>query len=195
MSDAAEDADPSRPLSRDELADGAPYNGTVARTLLDQGILALNDLLDSKKQFEVKAIALLAAMAPAAAATIGGPVIGQDVLKFELIWLLSGALFVVAAVACVFSLREMQYGAPGLEDPRDWLCDRWLRPSEEGVEKFGDAEKAARLHAMLAHDIGAQIRRTIDANKDKIEKISAAIYFGMFGAAAALVAAVLEVMN
>lgn len=187
-------SDPSEPWSRDALADGGPYNALVVRSLLDQGVLALQDLLDTKKQFESKAIALLAVFVPAAAATIGSLILSKDILRFEYVWGLAGILFVFASIFLVFALREMDYGAPGIE-PRDWLCERWLKPSQEHGITFGDAEKASRLHAMLAHDLGKQIEQTTKSNEHKVQQISAAIYFGAVAAVVVLVGTALEVLT
>lgn len=187
MGAAMTDRDESTALTREDIADGGPFDPVVARTLLDLGLLAVEDLLDAKKQFEVKAIALQAAFIPGAVAALGAPIVAK--LDYGAVWLFSGLLFTFATVGCVFTLRGRKYGAAGI-DPRPWLNERWLSRQHSAAP---DGEKAARLHAMLAYDIGSQVELSERANSDKANLIRNSTMVGIFATISALIATGLEV--
>jgi hypothetical protein len=171
-------------LSRDQISAGGPYDPAVSRVLLEQGVLAVNDMLDAKKQFEVKAIALLAVYVPATAATLGAPIAMS--LDYAPLWFLSGVLFAIASLSCIRVLGREQYGSAGI-DPRPWMTMHWLKVDAN------DPEKAARLHALLAHDVGQQFEISEKRNNRKAHYIEYAIRFSWFAAFAAALAVALDV--
>lgn len=183
--------DPLQALNRDQLRTLGPYNPAVARMLLDQGTLAIQDLLDTKKQYETKAIALLTAFTQIALAEIGATFIAQDLIYWDPVFIMSGVLFSFAAFACAWSLREMRYGSPGL-DPREWLTPRHLASDLAGAD-INENAQAARLAAILAHDAGLQLTACRKANNTKMNLVSAGIFLGLGGLIVALLGSAGEI--
>lgn len=184
----------AKELSREEIATATGHHEGVARILLDQGNIAVQDLLDTKKQYESKAVALLTAFIQISIAEIGATFIAQDQIAYEYAFIGSGVLFAFAAFACAWSLREMRYGSPGV-DPRRWLRPRHLFDDPGGGEPKGSMHKAARLMATIAHDLGGQLDYCAKSNKRKEQLVSAAIFLGVGGLVVTLVAGFAEVFG
>jgi|JI10StandDraft_1071094.scaffolds.fasta_scaffold57403_3 hypothetical protein len=187
-----DDIDPLKALDREQLRTLGPYSRPVAEMLLDQGTIAIQDLLDTKKQYETKAIALLTAFTQIALAEIGATFIAQELIYWDSIFIMSGVLFSFAAFACAWSLREMRYGSPGI-DPREWLMPRHLIANTTGDATTGDEAKTARLAAILAHDAGLQLAACRKANAIKMNLVSAAIFLGLGALAVALLGSAGEI--
>ena len=172
------------PYSRNELREGLKLHPTAAKILLDQGTLAVQDLLDAKKQFEAKAFALLAGNVAFAGALLGVVMRSEPTEVAKVILFLAGVSFALAAIAAAVALFDVRYGAAGV-DPRGWLTSRALTDVPEDVVT-GDEHKAARLCALLAHDLGKHVEACQKANSQKAMQLSAALTFTLVGIVVAI---------
>jgi hypothetical protein len=159
-------------LSLQELR-SSKINPEIAREAYEQAEMRLTDMLETKKSFEQKALALFGAYTTGSLALVGvaGSVFKDDDTSRMQMALVSSALVLLAgAVLFVVALRERTYGALG-SNPEMWLCRNTL-----------DGPDAA-LPLMLAYITfhhQERIKASIAGNDSMARLIRWGIYTGVF---------------
>jgi hypothetical protein len=130
-------------ITSDELLTGDLYLPTV-REAASQVDKRLADLLDTKKTFDQRAIALLGPSVSLAVALAGASGLAVLSSNPEIVAALaaSSICMTLAAVACVLSLQVRNYGAQGA-DPAHWL--------KPGTLTGSDVELAQALAELIWH--------------------------------------------
>jgi hypothetical protein len=173
----------------DEDIDKAPeINGDVARLVLAEATIQLQDQLETKKAFEAKAAVLLGALVTITIAVLGAGAINKGELQHEQ-WLAGPAFFLVSGAGfIVFALFDKPYGSPGVL-PHECLTEFWLLPGKAGERP------ADKLAALLAWQLQKHIVQSKKSNDRKAELIAAGIALGMIGAALTACTAIWELFS
>jgi len=147
-------------------------NPSIAREAYAQAEKRLSDTLETKKGFEQKAFVLFNAFIALALALCGVAATlyktggwANNVTPF----LFSGLLMVAGAVCFALALLDKEYGALG-SDPDMWL-------NSETID--GEDSTLPLMLAYITHHHKNRIKKSIEANNRKRERIRLGIFVGL----------------
>ena len=160
-------------------------NPRIAEVAYEHAAKRLDDVLETKKSFEDKALALMGAYITVSLASFGA--VGlylkePDMKSFCVSFSIAGAMFAVGAVAFLMAIPAKQYGARA-SAPEMWLVPGILDGEDDILPYMMSC--IARFH----HD---RIKLSQRANEEKASFLRAGILIGIFAPFIALLVLLLS---